>query len=331
MPFQYQLSDLKANTALKTIAGTCSSTAQFLSLVNEAMRRLDRRGNFFDTEQLMRVCVYNGCITWPRFVGTVLGVKFCSCPDSVLRNNWYAMMGPRDCNYGWTGTHTIRDNGTAPTYNDITGEDGKVLRVYITAKADVGKTITFYGIDTNGQPLREKVSGVWQPGMTLTLASPYVQSTTVVKRIESVVREATQGRVYVYEYDSASDTIRDLAFYEPGETNPRYRRSFIKNFNCIPTQCGETDGVTYRSLEALVKLQFVEVVSDYDFLPIDNVDAIKLMVQAIRLEEENKDELAEVKIAKAIRELNFELRNKLPGQQSTIRINPVGRTILNPI
>src|SRR5690606_21093600 len=106
---------------------------------------------------------------------------------------------------------------------------------------------------------------------------------------------------------------RDLAFYEPGETHPRYRRSFIENFNCIPTQCGETDGVTYRSLEALVKLQFVEVVSDYDFLPIDNFDAIKFMIQAIRLEEENKDELAEVKIAKAIRELNFELRNKLPG------------------
>lgn len=329
MAYQYQLKDARDSLALKSIAGICTDTNEFVAILNEAMRRLNRRGNFFDTEQLARFCLHNGCITWPRYIGTILGVKFCTCSPSEIRNNWYAILGPRGCNR-WMSSHTVRDNGTASTYAEITG-DGKYIRAYLMKNEDAGKAVRLYGVDSNGQPLQEKVNGAWRPGLTLRLQAPYAQTTVLVRSITSVTKDVTQGNVLLYEYDTTSATLRDIALYEPSETNPRYRRSVIDGFNCIPTACSENDGVRLRTVEVMVKLNFIDVRDDYDFLPIDNFDAIKFMIQAIRLEEANQEGQAEQKIVKAIREMNFELRDRSPGQQATIRVNMVGRQISNPI
>lgn len=320
MPYKLTLQDARDSLALKSISGLCSGSEEFTAILNEAMRRLDRRGSFFDSEQLVRLCVYSGCITWPRYVGTVLGIRPCNCGPMEIRNNWYSIMGPSTC--AFRCTHTMHDAGTAPAYNEITGETGKYLRAYITKLEDAGRKMTFFGIDPGNQPLQEKINGVWQQGITLTLQAPYIQSSQLVQRITSVTRETTQANVLVYEYEPAApNSMTDLALYEPGETNPRYRRSIIKNFCSLPSSCPETDGVRYRTIEALVKLQFIEVLNDRDFLPLDNLDAIKLAIQAIRLEEANQDDAAEIKWVKAIREMNFEDRNKMPGQQTVVRVH----------
>jgi hypothetical protein len=78
-------------------------------------------------------------------------------------------------------------------------------------------------------------------------------------------------------------------------------------------------------------LQFIEVVNDNDFLPIDNWDAIAPMLRAIRLERGGERTAAEGEILAAIRELNFELRSNTPGEQASVRVNLVGRRIMNPI
>lgn len=315
--------------ALKNVSGVCSDSEQFVEYLNEAMRRLMRRGGFYDTEQLLKICVYNGCITWPRFVGTVLGIRACCMGDMDIRNNWYAIIGPRNCSF--RSGYAMRDAGTGPTYNDITGEDGKYIRVYLSKLEDAGKTITLFGIDTNGQPLQEKIDGVWRQGVTLTMAAPYVQTSMLVKAISSVTREVTQALVRVFEFDPATDLMRDIAVYEPSETNPRYRKSHIQNFHCLPSACSTEDGVRYRTIEALVKMEFIPVVSDRDFLAIENYDALKFAISAIKFEEANDDDAASVKWIKAISEMNMELRDKHPGQQTVIRVNPVGRMIRNPI
>lgn len=326
MSYKITLEQARQSIQLKSVSGLCSSSDEFVAILNEAMRRLDRRGGFFDTEVLVRLCVFNGCVTWPRYVGTVLGLRFCNCSDTDIRNNWYAIMGPRSC--GFSSSHTTVDAGTAPCYNEITGDTGKNIRVYITKAEDAGKKITFFGIDPGGQPLQEKIGGAWQQGITLTLKAPFVQSSQLVQRITSVTREPTQANVLVYEYDPVTpNSMTDLALYEPSEVNPRYRRSKIQNFNCLPSSCSTTDGVRNRTVEALVKLEFIEVVNERDFLPIDCLDAVKLAVAAIRLEEANQDEAAEGKWVKALRELNFQDRLKQPGNQTTVRVNIGGSPI----
>jgi hypothetical protein len=78
-----------------------------------------------------------------------------------------------------------------------------------------------------------------------------------------------------------------------------------------------------------VKLEFVPVSNDRDFLLIDNFDAIKFMIQAIKFEEANDDQNAEIKITKAIRELNMESSDKNPDEQTAIRVSLTGSTLRN--
>lgn len=331
--YQFNLSNAKEST-LKNIAGVCASSEQFIEYVNEAQERLMRRGSWFDAEQVVKLCIYNGCLTWPRYVGTVLGIRFSCLDDNTpIRNNWYAILGPRTCSWNGSVMAMMRDAGTGPTYNNITGEDGKIIRAYLEKREDIGKTIRIFGIraDTN-LPIQElNADGEWVDGVTLTLGLSPAATSVALRSITSVIKQRTQGNVFLYEYDSTTGLMRDLAMYEPSETNPRYRKSKITNFCYTPSACQESDGVTQRSVEALVKLQFIPVVTDTDWLYVDNLAALKLAIQAIRLEEANDDEAAEGKWIKAIRELNFELREKTPGAQTTVRIRPEGKMIVNPL
>jgi len=179
--------------------------------------------------------------------------------------------------------------------------------------------------------LQETVNGALQMGLTLTAALVDVQTTALVTKIDSIVRQATDGMAYLYEADDAIGTnLRDLSTYAPNETNPRYRRSCILG----NPHGGWTDpatGVKRHEIEALVKLAFIPVVNDRDFLMVDNLDALKFMVNAVRLEEANDEQGAEIKIAAAIRELNMEMRDRQPQDQTPVRIQVLsGNTIRSP-
>jgi hypothetical protein len=199
----------------------------------------------------------------------------------------------------------------------------------------VGKTITIFGTQYGGQPLQEQINAVWQNGLTLTTAAPYVTSTVLVTHINAITRQATDGNCYLYEYDPAAYPIaphlRDLAGFDAGDTNPRIRRSTIKN---KPYNCGSPDanGITWTNIEALVKLEFIPVVNPRDFLLLDNLDALNFMVQALKSEEAGDKQAAEASILMAVRELNFELRDKNADDQMPVRVNSViGRKIKNPL
>lgn len=329
--YRYQLIDARNSLALKSIAGLCTDTDEFVAILNEAMRRLCKRGNWFGMETLVRFCIYNGCLTLPRYVGTLMGVRFCRSRASEIQNHWYAIIGPRLCEDIFRASSTVTEVGLAPIYNDITGEDGKYIRIFPTKIEDAGKTITLFGSVPGKQPIQQKINGAWQRGYTLTLQSPYVQTPFLVKNIYSVVRQATQANVLMYEFDTASATLRDLALYEPTETNPQYRRYKINNWCAGASGCEDDDGVQWRTVEALVKMEFIPVVNDEDFLAIDDFDALKMAIQSIRLEDANQDEAAEVKMVKAVREMNFRERDKLPGMQTVVRVNPVGHSIVSPM
>lgn len=351
MAYQYQLSDLK-RSSVRTIAGVCVDSPEFIQLANEVQRRLMRRGDWFDTDWLMRICVYNRCVTWPRYVGAIRAARPCGDVDADIKNGWYSIIGGATSlgksygmggyeygNYDWFGGGvTFVDKPRVPTYNQVSGSTGKLLRYYVKYRADIGKTITIYGTQFGGEPLRHRdANNNWVDGLVLTAAAPFGTSTTLVTRIDSVVREATQGEGRLYEYDATTDLLRDLAYYEPNETNPRYRASVIDNW-CGMNGCLETttvDGTDYQRrknvIEVLFKLQHFELVNDNDFLVIDNFDAFKLGFQAIKLEEMNDDANAEVKWRKAVRELNMELSDKNPDDQIPVAVNVVnGCSIANP-
>lgn len=326
-----QLKDLRESDEIRSVAGVDANATEFRSMANQACRRLIDRGNWFGTEQILHICAYNGCLTWPRIVQTVLGIRSHCGGQIDIRNNWWQILGPLGCDEHFRFDHTMMDNDFSPLFNNITG-GFKEIRVFPTVLEDVGKQITVFGTDSNNNMLQQKVSGVWQPGLTIKIGNPYGSSLpTFISKIDKVVKDRTQSQVQLYEYDATSQTLRDLAFWSSDETHPRYRRSIVRNMQYMGGCPSQPDGLKIHKFDALVKLAFIPVHNDYDFLAIDDFTALAFMFAAIRLEQANEDQAAEVKIRKAIEQLNFVDRNSTPYQQTVVRIAPVGIGIANPI
>lgn len=301
-----------------------------MDLINEATRMLMRRGNWWGTVRRLTGCIYNDCITWNRYVGTVLAIN--RCGNSIPpKNHWYGFSAvlPEDViNHNrysdrcW-GDVAAPDDGTTSVFNQIPCLNDRYVRFYPSQPTDVGKTITIFGIDSNGQTIRSQFSdGTFQDGVVLTLEIPYVQTTFLVRRIDRVIKDETNGPVRGYQFDGA--TLYDLAYYDATETTPEYRKSKIvgggrnNRPGCCPSQ-----------ITALVKLAFVPVQFDDDLVLIDNLDALAMMVQAIKQSDSYDADQYEKMVLGAVRELNLDLRNKLPVDQTVVNFSPYGTASLN--
>lgn len=343
MAYTLQLVDARNDLGIRNIAGVCNNSTQFADYVNRATRRLMKRGAWFGAECLLRLCTTGCDCVFPRHVGTVLGLRLCRSGQMQIRNSWWEIVAPgcggwsnggSGWGYGgvygggyWGGSYAI-DMNNVPIFNQVSGNTGKLIRYHTVSAQDLGKTITLFGKKYGGQPLQEQVDGVTQNGLTIVAATPTAQTTTLVTKIDSVVREATVSPAWLYEYDTATAKLRMLASYEPGETNPSYRHMKIPALSGAGCSVDENGQRTYQ-FEALVKLAYIPVVSDNDFLLLDNLDALALGISALKAEEANDDNLAEIKWTKAIQDLNFELRDKSPSDQLTVKVS-VGRCLVSP-
>jgi len=332
------LGDVRNDQLIRDVSGCCHDSNLFAAQVNAVTRRLMRRGGWWQTEVLMDIC-FPGCrVVWPRQVGTVLGVRFCRHGALQIKNNWWAVYGYKGCNDRWGGRWTsdavMRDDDTAPCFNEITGNTGMYLRWNVVKRPDVGKTMRVFGTQYGGQPLQERdANNNWIPGITITAAAPYAQTSVLVTKITSIIIEGgMQGMSYLYQVDPSSGDLLMLGEYQPGETNPSYRVSHIENVCSI---CAKKDayGREMRYGTALVKLAFIPALTDDDWVLLSNLDALRLGIQALRLEQANDDVQAEIKWRKSIAELNMEIRDRDPALQTVVVTNDFGSycPVTNPI
>lgn len=337
--YRYQLFDAKADIGIRNAAGSCPDSEEFADLVNRATRRLMKRGSFFETEVLVKLCVNSCRVVWPKYVESVRGIRFCCFGQVDVANNWFSIIGTRPglsgIGYGGWTSPVAFSGTTTPCHTEITGNNGKFLRYYTVKAQDIGKTIRIFGTQYGGQPLQELDSnGNWVMGITLTAASPYVQSAALVTRIDQVTRERTQGFTYLYQYDPAmiGTGQLQLATFEPNETHPSYRVSNIAGINQIQSS-EDANGQKIYTLEAIVKLAYCPVENDRDFLFLGNFDALAFAIQSIKFDEANDPQNAEIYLRKAINDLNFESREKDPGSQFQVRARYMGScgSVVNPI
>lgn len=285
------------------------------------------RGNWFSTEQLARFCLTSCHIVFPRFVGTILGAEFCCARNVDVKNGWYELMGPGRCSCNVA----IRDDGMVPIHNEVSGNTGKYIRYHVVKQQDYGKTITMYGKQYGAQPLQElDTDNNWKMGLTLAAQNPIAQTSVLVTKIDSITREATQGMAYLYEYDPATTQLRDLAVFEPSETNPRRRRMKVMNMG-LPSYT-DTYGRKIWNLTVMFHLEFIPVAAVNDFLLISNFAALKLGIKALKLEEADDMAGAEVNWTSAIRELNMEDRTRNPTNSFVVKNFTLGsdRVLRNP-
>lgn len=322
--------DTKKSRGIISAAAVCPTSDAFRDYVNTGTRELMKSGNYWGTVQPLEVCVVNQCITWNRYVGTVLAANVCR--HSVRpQNNWshFVPIGPfgiRGMGFegGCSGDAVLQNNGTSPVFNQIACGKEFYIRVYPAVRADVGKTITIFGIDSNGQTIRTKLSdGTWQDGVTVTVAIPFASTPMLVREITRVVKEETQGVLRLFQYDPINDVLLDCASYDPTETSPDYRTSRLTGF--VGRGCCNCSGV--KAISALVKLQFIPVKADNDLVIISNEDALATMIQALKAGDSGNIKKKAAFEADAIHDLNLELRDKFPLDQTPISYNPFGTAI----
>jgi hypothetical protein len=313
---------------LKTTSAADVSTVSpdsqaFSDITNDATRQLMRRGDWPGTVVPIHVCVQRGCVVWPRYVGEIRKMNMCR-HGVEIHNMWFNFLPynhrsrwEQNWWHDWIGGRTRAvASARSPVFQDIMG-DGRTIRAYPSTPLDNNKTVRIFGVDNNGQQLMTTGAGGWTNGITLTLKTPFVESTQTVRRIDRVIKDATQGPVRLYANNSG--TLEELATYAPDETNPSYLRQQL-HMPC----CG--DCATTHSVVALVKLQFVPVVNDDDPVLIENEDALKYMFQAIKAGESNDREGKIGFEQDAVRELNLQLADRDFDEQIPVSMGELGNT-----
>jgi hypothetical protein len=316
---------------LKQISGVCTTSSDFVDILNDSTEALMDRGSFWNTIKVLRGCIYNNCITWPRSVGTVLAMN--RCGQSVPpKNGWYnydAVLPEHVHHWNRCGAFpcasdlALVDGGTSPVFNQIPCLNPRYLRFYITQPSDVGKTITVFGVDGNGLDiLTTRSDGTIQPGIVLSLAIPFVQTPILISRVDRIIKDETDGPVYARQFDGAH--LFDMATYGPNETLPDYRTSRIQSSGCA-SNCNQWPS----QISAFVKIQFIPVVHDDDEVQIENLEAQALAIQSIKLSDSFDSQAAETMMSRAVHVLNLQLRTKLPIDQIPVNFSPQGTAHLS--
>lgn len=325
---------LKAAANWSQVLGMPASDPRWLSYLNETLERFVNNALWDRCVQRYRICTSSACVTWPRqFMGLEV-IEVCNQPMAV-RNQWFEFLenGPGLASLKGCSPFATFDRGRGYAMFDDLNVTSKI-RLYPRFTSDIGKRVTIRGVDQNGQQVI--TGGGTTIGEVMTLKAPFVDSTTTWMRqvIREVIKEKTAGHVLAYSYDAslpvppsspgALDTpLTALADWEPTETLPDYRRSFIPYLAQRRNRCNvssnlvgivqededtwiTTEGGIVISTEdqtqtpvdpntlgccnkttvtVIAKLQHIPVESDLDFLPISNVSALKLGMLSVMLEE----------------------------------------------
>lgn len=322
------LLDCQNDSGLVNASGVCPTSTAFTDKVNAAQRRLMRRGDWFGTAVPIFVCVFQGCLVWPRYVLEVRRLNIChhAMPPRSL---WYDFL-PSNQRDGWGPRlphQGLRMVGTSPVLQDVLG-DGRLIRAYARCQQDLGKTITFFGIDNNGQPLitLDNAGNKVQDGLVLTLANPYASTSIYVRRIDYVMKQATQQIVDVYAYNAANNWLEEIAHYEPNELTPTYARYQIHGpWPNLPGQAGLPGCCTQpMGVTAMVKLRFIPAAAATDAVLIDNLDALKKMFFSLNREDAQDVAGAKEFESDAIHEMNRQLEDHLTDEQFVVEDGVVG-------
>lgn len=278
-------------SAIARVLGMNTTDARVAEYTSRAQERLLHKGKWVGTYGRYRVCIVDSCLTWPREIETIEAAALCDIPIDI-RNDWYEFLGSGPgvqsencgCAYG------LIDRGNAITFDDVKGEDKKIA-LYADSAEDAGEQVLIRYYDDNGNKVYTTDADD-RPieGEYLTLVAPpaYVYSTSDVLPggFYGIVKPVTERIVRAYEYDTVNVAYRPLGYYEPDETNPTYRRSLIPG---VSNTCnGEAnDDCGTKTIDIVGKYRQRVVRKDNDGLIVQSGEALRLMVQAIRKEEDN--------------------------------------------
>lgn len=273
------LGDAKAaGIAERLDYAACSE--DFLALLKKAQRELASCGQWWGTYGRIRICAPDNCITWPREVMTVEALSNYGRKVD-LKNEWYefeSYVGSCNCSFP-----VSMDGPASPIFGSI-GSVAVKLRFYSDV-ADDGAVVNITGTSDGDHQVRSGAAGSRIYGEKVTLSAPYVETTSYFLTVTGVQLPVTQYGTTLRKWDGTTETV--IGDYEPGETRPWYRRTFLTpklRFACGCTQVTDRcEDVTCSNilLKAIVRLQPVDPIADTDWLFIPNLVGLEEMMRSI--------------------------------------------------
>lgn len=325
----------------------CSDDVRVTEFVNEATQRLLTKGHWWGSYARIRFCATDGCLTMPPQVASIERASICGSAVRV-HDQWYEFLengfGIRhelgngstsgndsvSCNCGVAcfGMGEALQRGTFPTFADIQGTNKKI-RIICDLLGDVGKEILLLGYDENGNWIRTTQDGVIKDGEIVLLAQ---NNGTTSNQFFSVLTDIQapadlDGQWWLYEYNNDDATLRMLGHYQYFEQRPNYQRYFFPTIRASSASNGDC---ALTTVETIVKLDFIPVKNDTDYLVIGNLPALKEMSRFLMLSEKEPDGEKVERLMKsgyrlALAELDTELQHYL-GDRS-IGIDIVGASV----
>lgn len=313
-----QLAETRLPQSLGLCAGDVPGVASY---VNEATLKLINTGSETGwwlgwDKVVFPITREDPYITLPAQYSRAINLDLCGGPIRI-QNQFYEVIVDggglrRDCHNSCGAIETL-DRGTVPVMVDVPANS--FLRLYLTDGRDVGKRVLFsQAKDANDLGIYS-TSGVNQvDGFYLTLASPFVTCSYVVKSFLAVVKDVTFGDVVLKAVDTTSGVETLLARYTPAETNPAYRRYMLAGVpNCCCANGVRCEPPETPRVTALCKIDYRPVKNPSDQLLISNVIALKAACRSIYYSEigtQQNANLAEIQWREAVKALNQELRTE---------------------
>lgn len=299
----------QARPYIAKAAGLCANDGRVADYANRAVQRLLPKGKWVGSIIRYRICINADCITWPRQIETIEAFAIDGRPRKV-RTGWFEFletgMGILDSRSN-NGNQLVDRGDGHVAFDDITvGSTDARIRIYTDLPESSGKYIILQGYDENANWIRSLDGTEYIDGIKVAIqTAPATITTTTQKfsRLTNVIKDTTNGNVRLYEYNGTSN-VRALAVYEPDETLPSYRRSYVPGLRNIHN--GGVD-CEKASVEVAGKARFMPVTKENDFLLIGNLQALESEVRALRAFE---NELVEKSMAfegQAIKFLQQEL------------------------
>lgn len=315
--FLLRYSDVKATCgkALNMVA----TDERIKDYLNRATERLLYDGKWLGTVQTFRICVDSSrCIVWPREMETIEAIALDNSPMPI-ESEWYefnehgpGQIGPDDCL-----PNRVIDRGQVCSFDNVAGADKK-LAVFCDRTEGTGKYINLQFYDENGQWVRTTFNGEVIDGENVAIpstAGTYSYTTKTVKAggLIRVSKDITFGVVRLYEYNTTNGALKPLAYYQPDEEVPVYRRSLIPDL--------EDDACEQKRVTVAAKLRFIPVRVDGSWVMIGHKEALRCACKAVLKEEQDVYQEANINWGIAYRLLNAQLHHhKGDGELPRVRV-----------
>lgn len=276
--------------------GYCATNPNLLPLVNEASKLLWNAGDWIHKTARYKFRVGTSCcgnrfITWPAEVETIEFLNICDSPVPIRNtyaefiSNGIGNIGEFDRalpGYGGPGYYNfyggryrmLGDREEVCTFEDVVGPNKK-LKAYNSLPADNGESILLLGYDQNFQWIRTLQNGAYADGEVVTFNAATPPTTinffTSVSGVQFSVTPRN-GIIDLVELDTATTLERTIASYQYNERLPVYRRSILSGTAFSRCLC----------VTGLVRLRFMPIMTDTDYLQIGNLSALKDMMIALQ-------------------------------------------------